>query len=71
MSNPNIAEISKAKSTGPRTMEGKLKMMLACGRLRPWTNSKIVNYFRLCNNCPLRPKITEAVIKGCLFKLFL
>ena len=59
--NPNIRNIRK---TGPKTKEGKFKAVISTGNMKPDTKSKLLNYFRKCNNCPLRPKEQDMVTKS-------
>ena len=61
--NPNIAEISKECSTGPKTNEGKLRSLLSSKRLRPWSKSKVLSKFNKCDKCPLRAQVVEHLIK--------
>lgn len=59
--NPNIGQERK---TGPRTKEGKLKSLLSTGNLKPDSKSKIINYFRKCDKCPLRARVETGFVGG-------
>jgi len=51
--NPDLINVPK---TGQKTKEGKLRMLVSTGNLLPYSKSKILNYFKHCNLCPLRPR---------------
>lgn len=57
--NPNIVFEPK---TGPKTKEGKLRSLLSTGKLRPYSKSKVLNYFKHCDKCPLRPRVEKRII---------
>ena len=59
--NPNIANERK---TGPRTKEGKFINVVKRNVFKPNSSSKLLKYFRKCNNCPLRPKEYNTVDKN-------
>ena len=61
--NPNIGEISKTHSTGPKTVEGKVRSALLSGFLQNGANSKLLNLMTSCQTCPLKPKETEVYDK--------
>ena len=56
--NPNIGEISKTKSTGPRTYRGKLKNAIMSGLMTDGKHSKLAKN-RKCETCPLKPYVNE------------
>lgn len=60
--NPNIGEISKKKSTGPRTLEGLWRGAVLSGRIKTGTYSRLLKKVRKCSVCPLRPR--EVTIRG-------
>lgn len=57
--NPNIGEISKKYSTGPKTWEGKLRQALCSGLMKTGHKSKLL-LERECNRCPLKPVILQS-----------
>jgi hypothetical protein len=58
--NPNIAEISKKKSTGPKTDLGKLKIIILNAGVKRKT--KLLARFMRCKQCPLgQRKVTVTV----------
>lgn len=61
---PDIVQIAKTCATGPKTKEGKLRMLVGTGNLRPWSKSKVLNYFKKCDRCPLAPKIITVYVEG-------
>ncbi len=52
--NPNIGQIAKEKSTGPRTDLGKWKMAIKQGLIK---TGKYMKTKRRCSTCPLQPMI--------------
>lgn len=52
------------KSTGPKTEEGKLRMLVSTGNVKDTTDSKILRHFRKCDLCPLRPRIEKRIVAG-------
>lgn len=62
--NPNIVEISKKHSTGPKTDLGKLKTVIMCGAMRGISRTRLLDKVRTCNKCPLGPKSYERFVKG-------
>lgn len=62
--NPNIGEISKKHSTGPRTLDGKLKVLLSSGLLKHGGTSKLLKKIRKCKICPLGAKTDEIIINS-------
>lgn len=57
--NPNI---KNAPKPGPITKEGKLRSLISTGNLRPHSKSRTLNYFKICDRCPLRPRIETRFI---------
>lgn len=54
--NPNIGQIAKEKSTGPRTEIGKLRALIMRDNI---THGRGLKFKRECNTCPLKPIIIK------------
>ena len=59
-----VKKIQRMNILKPKTPMKKLKTLVCSGVLRPKSNSKLLNYFKTCNNCPLSPKSEERMING-------
>lgn len=60
--NPNILIDTAGKQTGAKTKEGKLKTLVRQGLIKSTTKSRLLNKFKNCNICPLRPRIEKRII---------
>ena len=66
--NPNIGQLSKIHSTGPRTQAGKISG--AVKKLKSGKYSKIIKQYRkACNSCPLGARIKETIRNGKIDKV--
>jgi len=54
LGNPNIGQISKQKSTGPRTIIGRYKQLIKSDMIK---HGKYLKLPRTCDTCPLQPVI--------------
>ena len=50
--NPNIAEVAKNFATGPKTDDGKLKVLLS-SRIPLYKETPLLSRVRVCDKCPL------------------
>ena len=65
--NPNIGQISKEKSTGPRTIEGKLRATLH--GMKDGAHSKFLKKIKNCRFCPLGLTVKEMDVDGKIKKI--
>jgi len=64
MGNPNIGQIAKEKSTGPRSVRGKLKAAISSGALVSGKQSKLMKFVDSCKTCPLGPREETRTVNG-------
>ena len=61
--NPNVLADTRGKSTGPKTIAGKIKAtIMGTKGVIIKENSRLINSIRRCDKCPLGPK--DVIIKG-------
>jgi hypothetical protein len=62
--NPNPLIGKYIQSGGPKKDISKLRALVCSGMLKKTSNSRILNKFKVCDKCPLKPKTEEVFHKG-------